>query len=154
MRIRSIIVILLMLATAACSAYRRELDSNPPFSSHHYRSFDVAVAWQAERAGQDVRLSGTVTNNRFGFMRDLELKARILDAEGKTLARETIADFPAYIPSGKSESFNMNLTLPDGRTPVRLRFNYTYNLVEEPPAVGGYAGYDHIPRFGTFDAPL
>jgi starvation-inducible outer membrane lipoprotein len=94
MRVRSIIVITLMLATAACSTYRREFDSNPPFSSHYYRIFDVEVAWQAERSGQDVRLSGTVTNRRYAFLRDLELKARLFDAQGNTLARESNADFP------------------------------------------------------------
>jgi len=154
MRVRSIIVVLLMLATAGCSVHRREFDSNPPFSSHYYRSFDVEVAWQAERSGQDVRISGTVTNHRYAFLRDLELKGRLLDAGGKTLAGETIADFPTYIPSGKSEPFQMNLRLPEGSTPVRLRFNYTYLLAEEPPAVKGYGGYDGIPHFGTFDAPL
>jgi hypothetical protein len=143
-----------MLATAACSVHRREFDSNPPFSSHFYRSFDVEVAWQAERIGQNVRLSGTVTNRRYAFLRDLELKARLLDVEGKTVASEIIADFPTYIPAGRSEPFQMILTLPDGRTPVRLRFNYTYVLAEEPPAFRGYGGYDGIPRFGTFDAPL
>lgn len=154
MRVRSIIAILFMVATAACGVYRRESDSNPPFSSHYYRSFDVEVAWQAERTGRDVRLSGTVTNHRYVFLRDLELKARLIDAEGKILARETIDDFPTYIPSGKSVPFQMNLTLPEGSTPVRLRFNYTYILAEEPPAVRGYGGYDDIPHFGTFDAPL
>jgi hypothetical protein len=154
MRVRSIIIILLMLAMAACGINRRELDSNPPFAPHHYGSFDVEIAWQAERAGRNVRLSGTVTNHRYAFLRDLELKGRLLDAEGETLARETVADFPTYIPPGKSAPFHMNLTLPDGSTPARLRFNYTYLLAEEPPVVGGYGGYDDIPHFGTFDAPL
>ena len=154
MGVRSIIAILLMLATAACSTYRREFDANPPFAPHFYRSFDVEVAWQAERTGQDVRLSGTVTNRRYPYLRDLGLTARLFDEKGNVLARETDDDFPTYIPSGKGAPFHVILTLPDGTTPARLRFNYTYFLAEEPPAFGGYGGYDDTPHFGNFDAPL
>lgn len=154
MRVRSIIAILLLLVTAACSTYRREFDANPPFAPHYYRNFDVEVAWQAERSGQDVRLSGTVTNHRYAYLRDLELTARLLDEKGNILARETDSDFPTYIPSGKAAPFQMKLSLPDGTTPARLRFNYTYLLAEEPPAFRGYGGYEDIPHFGNFDAPL
>lgn len=38
MRVRSIIAILLVLAMAACSTYRREFDANPPFAAHYYRT--------------------------------------------------------------------------------------------------------------------
>jgi len=154
MRGRSIIAILLMLATAACNTYRREFDANPPFASHYYRSFDVEVAWQAERTGQDIQLSGAVTNRRHAYLLDLELTARVVDDKGKVLARKKIHEFPTYIPSGKTEPFRMSLNLREGATPARLRFNYTYLLAEEPPAARGYGGYDHVPHFGNFDAPL
>jgi len=154
MRLRTIIAILLVLATAACSTYRREFDANPPFSAHYYRNFDVEVAWQAERTSQDVRLSGTVTNHRYAYLRDLELTGLLLDGKGNVLARTTINDFPTYIPSGKAASFQMRFSVADGTTPARLRFRYTYLLAEEPPAVRGYGGYDDTPHFGRFDAPL
>lgn len=154
MRIRSIIAMLLMLATAACSTYPREFDTNPPFAPHYYRNFDVEVAWQAERTGQEIRVSGTVTNHRYAYLRDLELKARLLDEKGNILARETVADFPTYIPPGKDAPFQMDLKLSGKTSPARLRFNYTYFLAEEPPAFRGYGGYEDIPHFGNFDAPL
>ena len=154
MRRRSIIAILLLLATAACSTYRKEFDANPPYAPHHYRNIDVEVAWQTERTGQDIRLSGAVTNHRYAYMRDLELTARLLDEKGGVLARETLTDFPTYIPSGKSAPFQMKLRLPDGTAPARLRFSYTYFLAEEPPAARGYGGYEEIPHFGNVDAPL
>ncbi|MGB9081392.1 MAG: hypothetical protein WCD00_08835 [Desulfuromonadaceae bacterium] len=154
MRGRTIIAMLLMLATAACSTYRREFDTNPPFASHYYRNFDVEVVWQTERTGQDVHLSGAVTNRRYAFLRDLELTARVVDEKGNVLARETINDFPTYIRSGEAAPFSMNLSLLGGTTPAQLRFNYTYFLAEEPPAFRGYGGYDDIPHFGNFDAPL
>lgn len=154
MRIRSIVAILLLLATAACSTYRREFDANPPYTPHYFRSFDVEVAWQAERTGEEIRLSGAVTNRRYAYMRDLELTARLLDEKGGVLARETVADFPTYIQSGKAAPFRMNLRLSEGAAPARLRFSYTYWLAEEPPSVRGYGGYENIPHFGNFDAPL
>ena len=155
MRVRTIIAILLLLATAACSTYRKEFDANPPYAPHYFRkNIDVEVAWQAERTGQEIRLSGTVTNFRYAYMRDLELTARLLDEKGGVLARETLTDFPTYIPSGKSAPFQMKLRLPDGTAPARLRFSYTYFLAEEPPAARGYGGYEEIPHFGNVDAPL
>jgi len=154
MRLQSIIVIVLVLATAACSTYRREFDANPPFAAHYYRNFDVEVAWQAERTGQDLRLSGTVTNHRYAYLRDLELTGILMDEKGIVLARVTVDDFPTYIPSGKGTSFKMRFGIVDGATPARLRFRYTYLLAEEPPAFRGYGGYDDVPHFGRFDAPL
>jgi hypothetical protein len=154
MRLRSIIAIVLVLVTTACSSYRREFDANPPFDAHDYRNFDVEVAWQAERTGQDVRLRGTVTNHRYAYLRDLELRGILMDEKGIVLARATVDDFPTYIPSGRGTSFQMRFSIADGATPARLRFRYTYLLAEEPPAVRGYGGYDDTPHFGKFDAPL
>src|SRR6185369_81078 len=154
MRVRTFIAILLLLAMAACSTYPREFDANPPFAPHYYRNFDVEVAWHAERTGQEIRLSGAVTNYRYAYLRDLELTARLLDDKGNVLARETVADFPNYIPSGKGAPFQMDLTLAEGTVPARLRFNYSYLLTEEPPAFRGYGEYENIPHFGNFDAPL
>ncbi|HEY3307236.1 MAG TPA: hypothetical protein VGJ93_02165 [Desulfuromonadaceae bacterium] len=154
MRVRWSIAILMLLATAACSTYRREFDANPPYAHHYFRNIDGEVAWQAERTGQGIRLSGTVTNHRYAFMRDLELTARLLDEKGGVLNKETLSDFPTFIPSGKAAPFHMNLRLPDGTAPARLRFSYTYWLAEEPPAFRGYGGYEDIPHFGNFDAPL
>lgn len=154
MRARSIFAILLLLATVACSTYQRGFDANPPFAPHYFRNFDVEVSWQAERTGQEIRLSGTATNYRYAYLRDLELTARILDEKGNVLARKTLTDFPTYIPPGKGAPFKMNLGLPEGTAPARVRFNYTYFLSEEPPRIRGYGGYEDIPHFGNFDAPL
>ena len=154
MRMRSIIAILLLLATTSCSTYRKEFDANPPLAPHYFRNIDVEVAWQSQRTGQEMRLSGAVTNRRYAYLRDLELTVWLLDEKGGVVARETRVDFPTYIPSGKSAPFQLNLRLPAGTSPARLRFSYTYFLAEEPPAVRGYGGYEDVPHFGNFDAPL
>ena len=159
MRARIIVAVLIAMATAACSTHRIEFDANPSYAPHYFRKSDLEVAWQAERTGQDIHLSGTVTNRRYGYLRDLELTARVLDEKGRVLAKESFADFPSYIPSGKGEPFHLAFHLPAGTSPTRLRFNYTYWLTEEPPAFMGYGGYsddgyDDTPHFGNFDAPL
>jgi len=153
MNMRTIIALLLLLTITACSAYRREFDANPPFAPHAVRSFDVEIAWQAERKDHDIVLAGTVANRRSGYLRDLELTVRLLDDKGETIAKETITDFPTYLPAGKSEPFHLGLRFPADRAPARLRFGYTYRLIEEPPAFRGHDSGE-VPRFGTFDAPL
>ncbi len=153
MSLRALVVILFLLTTAACSTYRREFDANPPFAPHFFRNREVEVTWQSGRTNQEIQLSGSVLNRRYAYMRDLELKVRLLDEKGGVLARETLADFPTYIPSGKAAPFQLNLRFPVGTAPARLRFNYTYWLAEEPPAFSGYGGYEDIPHFGAFDAP-
>lgn len=154
MRIRTVFVVMLLMATTACSSYRKEFDANPSYAPHYFRNNGVEIAWQAERTDMEIRISGTVTNHRYAYLRDLELKGRILGEKGTVLARETLNDFPTYIPTGKAAPFRMNLRLPTGTDPQRLRFNYTFWLAEEPPAVSGYSGYEDVPHFGNFDAPL
>jgi len=153
MNMRTIIAILLLLTITACSAYRREFDANPPFATHAVRSFDVEIAWQTEQRGDDIMLAGTVANRRSGYLQDLELTVRLLDDKGEEIAKETITDFPTYVPSGKSAPFHLGFRFPANRAPAGLRFGYTYRLIEEPPAFRGHDSGE-VPRFGTFDAPL
>jgi hypothetical protein len=154
MRVRTICIILLLLATAACSAYRTEFDINPSYAPHYFRHFDVEVTWRSTVAGEELQLKGMVTNRRYTYMQDLELTARLLDEKGGVLATKTMADFPRYIPSGKGEPFQTVLTIPAGSAPARFRFSYKYWLAEEPLAVMGYGGYEDVPHFGDFEAPL
>jgi hypothetical protein len=151
MRVRTIIVILLLLATAGCSAYRTQFDSNPPFAPHYIQKPYVKLAWQSERNGQHIMVSGTVTNTGDPFLHDFELTVRLLDEKGGALAKESATDFSTYIPSGQAEPFRFDLRIPAGTAPARLHFNYTYWLTEAPPA---FRGYDDIPHFGTMDGPL
>jgi hypothetical protein len=151
MALRLILVTLLLLATAACSAYHKELDGNPPFASHHYRYHDLDVVWQSEQTGDGIRVTGTVTNRRNHYLRDLELTVRLLDSWGAFLAKNIAADFPTYVPPGKTVPFRMEFPLSPGAAPEWVRFTYVYWLAEEPP---GFRGYDEVPYFGNFNSPL
>lgn len=151
MTLRLILVTLVLAATAACSTYRKEMDHNPPFAPHHFRSYDLEVQWQAKQTGSGILLAGTVTNHRAFYLRDLELTVRVVDGGGAVLGRVTFTDFPIYIPSEKSEPFRMEINLPSGAAPERVRFTYVYWLTEEPPV---FRGYGDVPYFGNFDSPL
>ena len=146
---RLIVAALLLLTVAGCAGYRKELDVNPPFAPHRFRSYDLEVIWQAEQGADGIHLAGTVVNRRDYFLHDLELTARLLDREGKVLARETYTAFPTYIPPGTDAPFRMKLRTPPGKV-ERVRFSYVYWLTEAPPA---FRGYDDVPYFGSFVSP-
>src|SRR6266540_449174 len=146
-----IVTLLLLPAIWGCSHYRKEIDSNPPFASHHFRYYDVAISWQAEKTTNGIRLAGTVTNLRSFYLRDLELTARLVDEQGKVMARGHFADFSNYIPPGKTETFRLEVASPPAITPEKVRFTYVYWLAEEPPA---FRGYSDVPYFGSFESFL
>ncbi len=149
--VRQLLLGLLLLVTVTgCSTHRAEHDANPPFAPHHVRHFDAEFAWQVERSDGTARLAGSVTNRRYAFMRDLETTVRVLDDKGNLLARETVTDFPTYLPPGRTEPFHILFRLPPDVAPARLSFTYVYWLTEEPPA---FKGYDDVPHFGHFEAP-
>ncbi len=141
---------LLVLAVTACTPYGRELDFNPPFTPHRFRSFDVEVNWRTERTDSLVRVEGTVTNRRSFYLQYLETTVRLLDDKGRLLGRESFTDFPTYLPPGKTEPFRMEFRLPPGAAPARLGFTYTYWLAEEPPA---FRVNGDVPHFGHFESP-
>jgi hypothetical protein len=148
---RFIMVMLLLLTTAGCAGYRSTADTNPAFSAHNVRHYDVEVNWRAEQAPDGViRLQGTVTNARYYHLQDLELNARLVDQKGKVVARDNFADFPVYLPPGKTEPFRMEFRVPPGTQPDKLRFSYYYWLAEGAPA---YRNIEE-PKFGGFISPL
>ena len=101
MSARCLGAMLLFLAITACSAYRQEIatapiSAKPAFTPHYFSNRDVEVVWQEERNGQEIRLTGTVTNRHKAFMRDLVLTSRLLNDISRDLARATVSEFPTY----------------------------------------------------------
>jgi len=86
MKARFAMAMLLLLAITSCSTYRADIDTKPAYTRpsytpHYFRNRDVEVVWQTERAGQELRLSGTVANHRNAYMRDLVLSTRLLNEQ-------------------------------------------------------------------------
>jgi len=148
---KRLIVATLILITASCSSYRKEIDDNPPFAPHHFRYYDVEITWRTEPTNDGVRLTGTVTNRRDYYLRDLELAARLMNERGVVLARTDYAAFPHLIPPGKAAPFEMELRLSPNTGSERVRFTYVYWLTEAAPEL---RGAEDVPHFGSFDAPL
>ncbi len=148
---KCIIAMLLVLTAAGCASYHKELDTNPPYSGHHFRYYDLEITWRSERQGDGVlRLAGTVNNLRSDYLWDMELTARLVDRDEKVFVRQTYDDFPTYLAPGKPEPFQMEFRLPPGTQPERIRFSYYYWPVEAPPRFRGEVG--DIPVFGSFEA--
>lgn len=141
---------LLLLTTMGCAGYHKELDSNPAYSAHRFRYYDLQVDWRAVRDDGTIRLSGTVSNMRSFFLQDLELTARLVNEKGRVIARESYSDFPHYIPPGRSEPFRLEFHIPPGTQTDRVHFSYYYFLVEAAPE---FRGRDDNPHFGGFVSP-
>ncbi|MCM2356976.1 MAG: hypothetical protein NDI77_02425 [Geobacteraceae bacterium] len=143
-------VILLLLA--ACATPRKELDTNPPFSSHYYRYYDLEILWKSARTDNVISIEGTVRNLRYYYLRDLELTASLLDDKGEVVAKETFASFPTLLDTSGSERFRLELRLKPGEAPRRIRFSYTYQLADTYQ-LPGYPRGD-VPRFNSFESNL
>ncbi len=116
----------LLLVLSGCAGYPKVQDSNPPFSEHHYRYYDLDVQWRAEGSDGLLRLTGTVRNLRDLYLQDLELSARLVNREGKVIARDFFPDFPNYIPPGTTEPFHLQFRVPPGEEAKEVRFRYYY----------------------------
>lgn len=142
---------LLVLAGAGCTPYHKQLDTNPAYNGHHYRYYDLEIAWLSEVKNDTLSIAGTVTDLRSDYLWDMELTSRLVGRDGKTFARQTYADFPTYLAPGKPEPFRMEFRLLPGAQPERIRFSYTYWPVEASPRFRGDVG--DTPVFGGFEAP-
>ena len=149
---KQFLILLIMLVTCSgCSSYHKEIDSNPPYSAHHFHYFDLEIDWQAQKTDSGVRISGTIHNLRAYYLQDLELNVRVLNRSGKVIARGTFADFPNYVDPGTSVPFQLDIPSPPGAKAERVHFGYLYWLVEAAPE---FRREDEVPHFGAFTAPL
>ena len=146
-----LILALLLLSCCGCATYHKEIDSNPPYSAHHFRYFDLEITWQARKTGSGVRICGTIHNLRAYYLQDLELNARLLNQSGRVVARGSSADFPNYVDPGRSVPFDLEFPLAPGSEADRVHFGYLYWLVEAAPE---FRSEDDVPHFGAFTAPL
>ncbi len=144
------LVALLLIFCTGCSCM--EIDRNPPFSSHHFRSGDLEITWQAKREAEAVSVTGTVRDIRSYYLQDLELTVRLLNGKGKVIARGTYADFPDYLAPGKDAPFHLKLSIPSGEEAEHVHFSYLFWLAQgAPPAL---RVYEKVPISGNFASPM
>jgi hypothetical protein len=138
--------LVLLLTASGCSIYHEKLDSNLPFSAHHYSNGDLEITWLAERSDSNIRLTGEVRNLRSYYYQDFELIARLMDASGKIISRKSFTHFPDYLPSSKSEPFQLDFHLPPGTRVEQILYRYFYWLDQGGPALD-------IPQSGMILSP-
>lgn len=146
-----LVTLLMLLSCSGCTFFCKEIDANPPFSPHHFCYNEVEVNWQAEQGADGVRLSGTVRNLSPRYLQDLELTARLVNEQGRVIARGTAMSFPVYLAPDKPAPFHLDFHLPSGAQVKRVHFSYLFWVSEGGPS---FRVYEDAPRFRTFASPL
>jgi hypothetical protein len=119
----------ILLLLSACAVQNANLDTNPAFSSHRYTSHDLEVLWKSEKTATGIRIEGTVKNVRTELpFNSLELRAKLLDENGKVLARGNHVFLDRFVGS---EPFSMDFPLVQSDRLKRINFSYSYGTVED-----------------------
>ncbi len=121
--------VLLFLLTA-CAIPQKQIDGNPAFSPHQYKSADMDINWKSERVDNALHIIGTVTNVRENYVyENLELEATLLDSRGNVIAKYTYNFVPLKLKG--SESFKMTIPIENNQQPESINFNYRYGIDED-----------------------
>lgn len=120
---------LLALMTGCAAADRSTIPSNTYRNSYSF--YDLLVSWETASDMGIVTISGTLKNQSYYYLRDPELTAVLIDAEGKAIAQDTFFFFPRQFALDEIAPFTIRLPVKEGQFPSRIRFTYRYRLAEE-----------------------
>jgi len=127
---QKILLVTASIFFSACAAVpHTQLDTNPAFSSHQYKSHDVSIQWKSVKTDAGIRIEGMVTNIRTNLPYDFfEIRAKLLDEKGNDLASGSIA-----IPDRFSSAEPFRMDIPIGRKEMvrRIDFSYSYGIGED-----------------------
>jgi hypothetical protein len=104
-----------------------------------------------QRNNNDILISGVVSNMRSYYLQRLQLTARLMNEQGKVIARGTYVTFPDYLAPGTPAPFLLEFHLPHGTLVKQVHFSYIYWVFNAEPA---FRVYVNVPRLGTFASPL
>lgn len=126
----SLLSVVLLMFLSACAIPHKQLDDNPAFSSHQYKSSDFDIIWKAEKLDNALLIEGAITDVRIDTKYDfLELDVMLLDSKGKVIAKESYHRPPYGMDH--SESFKMKIPLEKDMQPESIKFNYRYGINED-----------------------
>lgn len=134
---------LIFILLAGCTGYRPPRYDPALYPSRH-KAYDLAFAWKTGREGPGLTVEGFVRNNRYAYLRGLELTLELIDDNGRKLSEATFFFIPDLIQLDEVKPFDLKLPVPPDTVPKRLRFQYKYYLLEEGGSGGLY--------FHTFEA--
>ncbi|MDD2582947.1 MAG: hypothetical protein PHR66_13240 [Desulfuromonadaceae bacterium] len=127
-------LVLLALSLSACATSYKQLDNNPAFTSHQYKSADMDISWKSVELNNTLLIEGTITNPSENYVyKSLELEAIVLGNQGKFIGKQ----ISHFLPTGFKgpESFKMNIPLENDMLPESIKFNYRYSIDEDQHSV-------------------
>lgn len=132
----------LLMLTLAVSAACTSMQQMPATFPHSHQRYDARISWQATRSGDVVQVIGVYRNDRFYYLTDVELTVCLLEDGNSCLSEKT--RFFSQLALDESAPFRLELPVPPGRRPSRLKFSYSYRLAEpgmqSPPYFGSFIG--------------
>ncbi len=141
----SIVLAVVFAVLTGCSSYIPP-KFDPALYPHAHAFYDLTLYWNVQNEGMGVVIPGFVKNTRFAYIRDLELTATLFDDSGKKLNEATFLFFPRLIEMDEYIPFTLNIALPNGQKPAKIRFFYRYRLPERD--------YGDTPYSYTFEEKL
>lgn len=109
-----------------------------------YAFYDLKISWETIRDNTAVTISGILKNQSYYYLREPELTATLLDAEGNFVADGTFFFFPNQLALDETAPFTIRIPLGQEQALDRIQFTYRYRLAEE--------GRHGSPRFHSFEA--
>jgi hypothetical protein len=140
---RSVLIAILVLLLVSCHGYRAP-QFDPALYPRTYQQFDLTLNWRIERSATACTIEGFARNTRFTTMHGLEITGTLLDESGKKLSESTFYFFPGQLDMDDIAPFTINLPLPQGVTPAKLRLFYRYRAGEGSDS-------DRTPWFQSFE---
>ncbi len=128
MRIIGAAVVLVLFT--ACHGYTPPR-YDPALYPRTSKFYDLTWFWKTEKGAGAYAIEGFAKNTRYGYIRDLELTAALLDGEGKRLSETRFFFFPGPMAMDDMEPFTLSLPFKPGEKPAKIRFTYQYRLVEQ-----------------------
>lgn len=115
--------------------------------SGSYQSHDLTIAYQWERSGNELKLSGWVKfapwiQNSFNVIQHFDLSLFFTDAEGNILEQRWIAALGSRNPESQKR-FNEKLLLPPGT--VNMAFSYDGQALDSDPEGSEVASFWQVP---------
>jgi len=109
---------LLMGYTSQSDQLKEQLKSLP----HHYSQFDVKMAWDIMRVGDNSVIDGVVQNVRYSNMEGLEVWVMAMDSKGKETSRAVGFVIPHDLRLDELTTFSVKLPMvaPSGTKLVIL----------------------------------
>ncbi|RNC67512.1 MAG: hypothetical protein ED859_14310 [Desulfuromonadales bacterium] len=138
---RVVLVTLMAILLAGCTGADSSTVRNRPLP-RSYAFYDLKISWETTRDPQGVTITGTVRNQSYYYIRDLELTASLLDANGTPFAEETFFFLPNLFALDETAPFTIRFPVGEDKQPDTIRFFYRYRLAEE--------GQHGTPRFHSF----